>query len=58
VLGANPGVAAAAPSPSLAVFEEIAVAYGQRPQFRGLSVNDMNAYQAAGRSPMILTGRH
>jgi len=26
--------------------EEIAVAYGQRPQFRGLSVNDMNAYQA------------
>jgi hypothetical protein len=27
--------------------EEIAVAYGQRPQFRGLSVNDMSAYQAA-----------
>jgi hypothetical protein len=38
--------------------EEIAAAYGRRPQFRGLSVNDMNAYQAAGRSPMILTGRH
>jgi len=27
--------------------EGIAAAYGQRPQFRGLSVNDMNAYQAA-----------
>jgi hypothetical protein len=28
--------------------EEIAAAYGQRPQFRGLSVNDMNAYQVVG----------
>jgi hypothetical protein len=28
--------------------EEIAAFYGQRPQFRGLSVNDMNAYQAVG----------
>jgi len=27
--------------------EEIAWAYGQRPQFRGLSVNDINGYQAA-----------
>lgn len=27
--------------------EEIAAAYGQRPQFRGLSVNDMSSYQAA-----------
>jgi hypothetical protein len=27
--------------------EEIAAVYGQFPQFRGLSVNDMNAYQAA-----------
>jgi len=26
--------------------EEIAAAYGQRPQFRGLSVNDMSSYQA------------
>jgi hypothetical protein len=28
--------------------EEIAAEYGQRPQFRGISVNDMNAYQAVG----------
>ena len=28
--------------------EESAAAYGQRPQFRGLSVNDMNSYQAVG----------
>jgi hypothetical protein len=28
--------------------EEIAAAYGQRAQFRGISVNDMNAYQAVG----------
>jgi hypothetical protein len=28
--------------------EEIAAAYGQRPQLRGISVNDMNAYQAVG----------
>ena len=28
--------------------EEIAAAYGQRPQYRGLSVNDMSSYQAVG----------
>jgi hypothetical protein len=28
--------------------EEITATYGQRPQFRGLAVNDMNAYQAVG----------
>jgi hypothetical protein len=28
--------------------EEIAAAYGSRPQFRGISVNDMPAYQAVG----------
>jgi hypothetical protein len=28
--------------------EELAGAYGGLPQFRGLSVNDMNAYQTVG----------
>jgi hypothetical protein len=27
--------------------EELVDAYGQRPQFRGISVDDMDAYQAA-----------
>jgi hypothetical protein len=42
--------------------QEMAAAYGQRPQFRGISVNDMNAYEAVGSrragSPGTLSRRH